>query len=36
VPEVAGHPARPVQDWLDDSRAAFLGVPPPELPPDVF
>ena len=36
VLEVAGHPARPVQDWLDDSRAAFLDVPPPELPPDVF
>ncbi len=36
VPDVAGHPARPVEDWLDDSRAAFLGGPPPELPEDVF
>ncbi len=36
VPEVAGHPARPVEDWLDDNRAAFLGGPPPELPPGVF
>lgn len=35
VAEVAGHPARPVEDWLDDNRAAFLGVAP-EVPPDVF
>jgi uncharacterized protein YbjT (DUF2867 family) len=35
VAEVAGHPARPVVDWLDDNRAAFLGVAP-EVPPDVF
>jgi uncharacterized protein YbjT (DUF2867 family) len=35
VPEVAGHPATSVVDWLDDSRAAFLGEPP-EVPPDVF
>ena len=35
VPEVTGHPAIRVEDWLDDTRAAFLGFPP-ELPPDVF
>jgi NAD(P)H dehydrogenase (quinone) len=35
VPEVTGHPATRVEDWLDDNRAAFLDFPP-ELPPDVF
>lgn len=35
VPEVAGHPATSVEDWLDDNRAAFLGAAP-EVPPDVF
>ncbi len=35
VPEVTGHPATPVTDWLDDNRAAFLDFPP-EVPPDVF
>ncbi len=35
VPEVAGHPATRVEDWLDDNRAAFLDFPP-DLPPDVF
>ncbi len=35
VPEVTGHPAQPVEDWLDANRAAFLGVAP-EVPPDVF
>jgi uncharacterized protein YbjT (DUF2867 family) len=35
VPEVAGHPATSAGDWLDDNRAAFLGVAP-EVPPDVF
>jgi NAD(P)H dehydrogenase (quinone) len=35
VPEVTGHPATRVEDWLDDNRAAFLDFPP-DLPPDVF
>ncbi len=35
VPELAGHPATRVEDWLDDNRAAFLDFPP-DLPPDVF
>ncbi len=35
VREVTGRPARPVLDWLDQSRAAFLGVPP-EPPPHAF
>jgi NAD(P)H dehydrogenase (quinone) len=35
VPELAGHPATPVVDWLDDNRAAFLDFPP-DVPPDLF
>jgi NAD(P)H dehydrogenase (quinone) len=35
VPELAGHPATPVVDWLDDNRAAFLDFPP-GVPPDLF
>lgn len=35
VPQLTGQLARPVEDWLDESRAGFLGVPP-DLPPDVF
>jgi NAD(P)H dehydrogenase (quinone) len=35
VAQVTGHPARPVEDWLSESRAAFLGEAP-DVPPDVF
>ena len=36
VPQLTGQLARPVEDWLDEFRAGFLGVAPPDLPPDVF
>ena len=35
VPEVTGHPATTLEDWLDDNRDGFLGVAP-DLPRDVF
>ncbi len=35
VPDLTGQDARPIDDWLSDRRAAFLG-PPPNLPPPVF
>jgi NAD(P)H dehydrogenase (quinone) len=35
VPQLTGHPARPVEDWLSEVRAAFLGVAP-DVPPDLY
>ena len=35
VREVTGADPRPIQDWLSDSRASFVGRPP-DLPPPAF
>ena len=35
VPQLTGSRPGRSRDWLDESRAGFLGVPP-DLPPDVF
>ncbi len=35
VREVTGADPRPIQDWLSDARASFLG-PPADLPPSAF
>jgi uncharacterized protein YbjT (DUF2867 family) len=34
VRDVTGADPRPLEDWLEDQRATFLG-PPPEVPPEV-
>jgi NAD(P)H dehydrogenase (quinone) len=36
VREVTGADPRPVQDWLEESRASFEGPPPLDLPRSVF
>jgi NAD(P)H dehydrogenase (quinone) len=35
VPELTGDLARPIEDWLNESRGAFLWRPP-DLPPSAF
>jgi nucleoside-diphosphate-sugar epimerase len=35
VREVTGADPQPIQDWLSDARASFVG-PPPDLPPPAF
>lgn len=35
VREVTGADPRPIQDWLDDARASFVGRPA-DLPPPTF
>ncbi len=35
VREITGADPRPIQDWLDDARARFIG-PPPDLPLPTF
>ena len=35
VREVTGADPRPIQDWLDDVRASFIG-PPPDRPRPAF
>ena len=35
VREITGADPRPIQDWLDDARASFIG-PPPDLPLPAF
>jgi hypothetical protein len=35
VREVTGADPRPLEDWLENSRAGFTG-PPPDTPPPPF